>query len=350
MKNNNRILMKIGRSLMVLLFLGGVLASCSKDKNNDDSGVNQTDFSQAYFNIQHGEWSGRALPTTNSSTLEILEITGNSTVLAGGSNIIHVTASENASHVIIGVQGQEGYFTLPLVLDDSGSGRGVNSRSMETNLSLLIGQRAEGNFKVAFTATDGQENYGPYEYLEVNLRAAGTGILQVNLSWDKLNDVDLHVIEPNGEHIYYGHRNSVNGGQLDIDSNAGCSINDPVINAENIYYADSEEVTIEYGEYEVLVDLWSHCLIDQDTNYTIIVYYGGHVIATTAGVNPHEGILTVADESHNSNLISVMKFVIDGAPAGRGIGNSNALTLPTLYEFKHDKSNKVFKNFSPIKG
>ena len=51
-------------------------------------------------------------------------------------------------------------------------------------------------------------------------------------------DVDLHLIEPNGGHIYYGNRRSSNGGFLDIDSNPDCSIDG--VNNENIYYQEGK--------------------------------------------------------------------------------------------------------------
>ena len=343
MKHRNKILSSSLRILLVMVFLGGIFASCSKDdKETEIDGVNRADFAREYFNIQDGDFNGRALPNSNTSLLEILGINGNSTVLAGGSNIIHVTASDNSSQVIVGVRGASGYFTIPLERDSSS---GVTS--MEIDLQLLIGQQAEGDFSIAFSATDGQGNYGPFEYLDVALMEAGTGVLQISLSWDQENDVDLHVIEPNGYHIYFGDRNSLNGGQLDVDSNAACSIDN--INNENIYYEDDDSVTIEYGEYEVLVDLWSVCQITEDTNYTIIVYYGGEVIATTEGINPHSGILTPEDESHNSNLISVMKFTIDSAPAPRTINDRKVQAMPKVFNLNYEKNNKVFENFGSKK-
>lgn len=42
--------------------------------------------------------------------------------------------------------------------------------------------------------------------------------LKIILMWDTDGtDVDLHVIEPNGEECYYGHRNTSTGGSLDVD-------------------------------------------------------------------------------------------------------------------------------------
>lgn len=344
MKNNNGSFFRVGKFIVLFLFLGGLIASCSKDKDEDENLVNKADFEQNYFGISNGDFQGRSLPGSNSESLEILGITGNGTILAGGSNIIHLSASDNATEVIVGVKDQKGFFTVPMVADRNGANRGTMSM---TDLRLQIGQLVADNFTITFSVGDGRGNFSSYQDLVVNLMDAGTGLLQVNLVWDQLNDVDLHLFEPDGTEIYYGNTESSSGGQLDVDSNPACFIDG--INNENIYYEDDPSVTIPYGEYEVKVDLYANCDIVPNTNYTIVVHYGGVQIAASEGVNPTDGVLTPADESGNTNLISVMKFVIDGPAPKASNGNQNELSLPKLYKFSFDKNNKVFQNFSPKK-
>lgn len=339
MKNITQNLMRMSKFILIFLFLGGVIASCSKDKD-EDSSVSQTEFAKNYFDIGgNADFNGRPLPSSNSQSLQVMSINGNSTILAGGSNLIHLSGSENATEVIVGVKDKKGYFTVPMTAGKGTANRGVVSM---TDLRLLIGQEASGTFSIAFAVGDGMGNFSEYQYLVVELMQAGTGLLQVSLSWDQLNDVDLHLIEPNGEEIYYGNRVSSNGGQLDVDSNAACSIDG--INNENIYYEDNADVTIQQGEYEVLVDLWSNCDIGPNTNYTVVVYYGGNIIATSQGSNPHSGVLTPS----TTDMISVMKFNIQGPPANRVSGNQNE-SLPNLFKFSFDENNKVFENFNAKK-
>ena len=46
--------------------------------------------------------------------------------------------------------------------------------------------------------------------------------LRVVLSWDTdMTDLDLHVISPDGQHVFYGNRVARNGGALDVDVTGG---------------------------------------------------------------------------------------------------------------------------------
>lgn len=340
MKNKKQSVFRAGKFILLFLFLGGIIASCSKDKDSvEEDTVNRSEFEQAYFSINAGSFKGRALPASNSESLEIANIRGNETILAGGSNLITITGSENATEVIVGIKGQDGFFTVPMGAGRETANRGVMATA---NLQLLIGQGASDTFTIAFALSDGQGNVSEFQYLVVNLLRAGTGLLQVSLLWDQLNDVDLHLIDPNGEEIYFANRTSSTGGYLDVDSNPACYIDE--INNENIFYEDNEDVTVPTGEYEVLVDLWSNCDIVPDTAYSIVVTYGGIVIQATEGQNPTSGMLS----PDTTEMVSVMKFNIDGT-APKGNSNANQITLPQLYRFSFDKNNKVFNNFSPKK-
>jgi hypothetical protein len=90
------------------------------------------------------------------------------------------------------------------------------------------------------------------------------GELRVSLSWFNYDDLDIHVIEPNGHRIYYGDKRSNTSGHLDVDMNAGGgSTRIPV---ENIVWTNKK--TMLEGTYKVEVNNFS---LRETTNVGFIV-------------------------------------------------------------------------------
>lgn len=88
-------------------------------------------------------------------------------------------------------------------------------------------------------SADCQEEEGP---------ELGTGDVQITLRWESDADLDLHVVEPNGEEISFTDPGpTTTGGQLDVDSNVGCQ-NDGSV--ENVFWAEGD---MPLGEYTVRV-------------------------------------------------------------------------------------------------
>jgi uncharacterized protein YfaP (DUF2135 family) len=81
-----------------------------------------------------------------------------------------------------------------------------------------------------------------------------TGDVQVSVSWNVDNDIDLHVVDPAGFEIYYGDRSSPEGGMLDLDSNAACVIDS--VNNEHIVWPVGMAPA---GSYTVRVDNYDNC-------------------------------------------------------------------------------------------
>jgi len=83
----------------------------------------------------------------------------------------------------------------------------------------------------------------------------GTGDVQVTLRWSGPNDLDLHVIDPGGEEIYFQQPTSSSHGQLDVDANRGCNsrMDNPV---ENIFWPVGQAPT---GKFQVEITYYANC-------------------------------------------------------------------------------------------
>ena len=83
----------------------------------------------------------------------------------------------------------------------------------------------------------------------------GTGDIQVTLRWDSTDDLDLAVIDPLGDTAFFNSPTTTSGGQLDVDSNAGCTSSSqaPV---ENIFWSSN---STPEGTYVAAVSLFSRC-------------------------------------------------------------------------------------------
>jgi hypothetical protein len=110
----------------------------------------------------------------------------------------------------------------------------------------------------------------------------GNGPVQVTLRFDQPEDLDLHVVEPlpagGSCEIYYGDSNNPLGtsgcgakGSLDLDSNAGCSIDN--VDIENVIYPSSQPAPS--GTYTVRVDYYSHCSATSRVPYEVTVRANG---------------------------------------------------------------------------
>ena len=97
----------------------------------------------------------------------------------------------------------------------------------------------------------------------------GTGGVQVTLTWDADSDVDLHVVEPGGDVVYWNNSVSTSGGTLDLDSNAGCRIDG--IRNENITWPTG---AAPRGTYTVRVNYWDDCEVPV-TSFTVRINSNG---------------------------------------------------------------------------
>ena len=79
----------------------------------------------------------------------------------------------------------------------------------------------------------------------------GNGVLKVTLAWEFPGDIDLHVYEPGGNHIYFANRrNPDTTGWLDMDNLEGGRRGEPAV--ENVFWDNPPS-----GRYRVAVKYFS---------------------------------------------------------------------------------------------
>lgn len=92
--------------------------------------------------------------------------------------------------------------------------------------------------------------------IKERVKSAGgsvTGDLCCRLAWEYTDDLDFHMFEPTGGHIYFSSRSSSCGGKLDVDANGGNGMMAHPV--ENIFYANKK--TMKEGVYTLKVHNWN---------------------------------------------------------------------------------------------
>jgi len=220
-----------------------------------------------------GDAALRSGPAPESNGGPSIDADGNDSVVNGGTLAVNLTSGVafTTVYMSVGIRADgvatatngflEGYFELPL---------GFAQTASTVRLSLPQ-EIPVDEFELRFAAADASGAVGPYVPLDIEVIRVGTGDVQITLSWDADSDVDLHVVDPAGDEVYYGRRQVPSGGRLDLDSNAACSI-DGVRN-ENVTWPVGGALA---GTYTVRVNYWSSCGV-AETNYTVRINNGGTV-------------------------------------------------------------------------
>lgn len=315
--------------------------SCGSDDDDDNKGGLQ----EKYITVDNGIYIQGALPIgSNSEMLE--EVTLGESVLPGGSTFLKLTSKEVLKTAYISVSGENGYIKVDLQPD-------TPTRSTQTTntytVIVSLSQQLNSDFTLELTAVNASGDISTKFTQNMRYVQAGTGDLQVNLSFDNAKDLDLYVVEPNGKIIYYGspfpyctdayrrwqdfidrevdfdEEDFPEYGNLglDVDSNAGCTIDN--INSENIFFKSDN---MQKGKYQVWVNLFSNCDPSIATGYIVKATYKGHPVTPTFGNNPSSGNFPVGSPDNDiadelTGAVKVMEFIInEGITATRSSSHS----------------------------
>jgi hypothetical protein len=258
-------------------------AADSADGGDDDGGDGVAGFISGIESDGDGTVTARSGAPPAEGDGPSAAVTSAATVINGGTLQVHIEVVPAAragrserigvagfDRAVIAVSGVEGYFEVSL--PDA-----VTSLDLLITLSQSIGA-SDFAFLYAIGTAD---SIGVYQEVAASVVSVGTGDLQVSVSWDADSDVDLHVVDPVGDEVYYGATLIASGGELDLDSNAACLIDG--VNNENITWAAAPE-----GTYTVRVDYYLGCQVDR-TSYVVTLQRVDHGADTFSGTLTGEG-------------------------------------------------------------
>ena len=232
------------------------------------------------FTIEEGIIDMRSFPTDNTtdSTLNFtLPPNFEVSITTGQSVEIPIeVGNSNVSEVLVGFERYGQHFIIPVISlqnQNTNSNQRRSTRQANSANEMLIvvielppGSISAGDtFVIEIRLRSSVGGLGPIQSFQCVTSYSQTGTLHVRLTWDTAVDMDLHVVDPNHEEIYYGHITSTGQpGFLDLDSNAACNLD--YIEIENIYYT----LAIS-GEYTVRIDLWDSCSVTGQINFDVLV-------------------------------------------------------------------------------
>ncbi len=261
---------KFSKLSVFILLLSVILTSCKKEEVPASI---TTLFSLSGSTLRDGGFPGSSggvsMPT-------ITTVNSNSNFIAGGGCPLQIFSAAQGSNVIskvyLSADGFDKYYEMT-----------VASATILLN-PIFVTTVTKNEIILKIAVADNAGNVSTTYNVTLTRIVVGAGRLQVSLTFDKDTDLDLYLVEPNGEVIYYGNGTSANGGMLDLDSNPGCYIDG--VNNENITYDD--QATIEAGTYTVRVNNYSDC-VGQQVNYTVVARYNGVELPVVGNTNPYSG-------------------------------------------------------------
>lgn len=250
----------LSRHMTVLGAALVLLAGCDKPEPTNEAGTQINELISG-VSARDGAVTGTLQPGQPplGSSGPTAEVAGISSVVNGGSASVNVNGASEFQRVYVQALGADGYYDVQLP-------SGVTVENLVLGMASTLGA---GNITVRYTL-DGPGGVGAFAEQRMSVIRVGTGDVQVSVAWTGASDVDLHVIDPSGERVYFGHDISASGGRLDLDSNAACTIDNK--NNENIVWPVNGAPA---GTYRVYVDYWSDCGVER-SDWVVTVQRKGH--------------------------------------------------------------------------
>lgn len=257
----------------IFIFLSAVLCLSFFGCSSDNDEVENT-LKEQFFTIEKSVFNAGELPVGANAGITSLKTSKN--VINGGSSFVTLESSSALQTIYVGVEGEKGFYAINT--KDIKSAEKEVSRSVISKVYTYIfefttpqGSKVD-NYKLQVSGKFADGSLSKINEEDITTIEVGTGQVQIALAWDLLDDVDLHLLTPEGKRVYYGktilrHPDTREVyAELDVDSNAACDID--AINKENIYLNGAP-----IGVYTVYVHLYEKCeRLPAEINYSLNVY------------------------------------------------------------------------------
>jgi len=249
---------------------------------------------EATDRLQNATYQIGGIPSGTTGTFSV---NMNNTIVSGGSTILTVDSDRPLTELYVQFAGGSGYYKVTVSesnLVSSSGGAYIYNVPLQFSQNLL-GQNSQqtSEIQMSFSGSTGT-SVSPSISKNVEAIKVGGGALQISLSWNTIDDLDLHVTTPSGSVIYYGNK-TVGNGKLDLDANVGCPSNGK--GNENVYFT----APLANGDYTIEVDRFSACATN--TRYMVSAYINGNLFQFSANQN---GVFT--GSTHTKNTIGVIRI------------------------------------------
>ncbi len=235
--------------------------------------------------------SGSYFEPVSDRTATLLEPRGKGEVSVnmgvGGSVVFGPGAGSEGAGAIAGIKGDltlaEGTIAGKFGDDAMRYDRCFNFRMSSKASVGLTAEAWAGPFSASasFEILEGEKVWAQ-QYIPAGCESQNTGssgTVRATLRWGNNDDMDIHVLDPYGDEVYYGNKIVDSGGQLDVDIIPDCdSAASQLANIENIFWPVDGAPS---GTYEVWIEEFNDC--GYVGPWTLVVQVDGQTVINESG-------------------------------------------------------------------
>lgn len=257
------------------------LASCKKEETEPEVIIEDAKSLSANLSIQGAKRMSGDIPAPTGSSYGVTSFVVNTPqviITPGNTFDFESEVESNWKVIYIKLDGTDEYFQITVDKDGNTVEKTQTARRDDREIKLKAQPVRMENLNVDatvqvftppvqsnaalpdFSKLNNIQYWSPPKRIKFKTFKTGTGDFFATLTWNRQADIDLWLVEPNGNKIYYANRTSTSGGELDYD-------NTYAYGPENIFF----EKAVPPGRYEVWVHYFSG---SGATNWTVSLKNG----------------------------------------------------------------------------